>query len=65
VRAIFLRELRENFKWAVVIFGVFGVLIYLLEIREARPTLLFHICDAGISIIPVALAGLVMGLAQR
>ena len=64
MKAIFLRELRENLKWAVVIFGVFSVLIYLSEIREARPNLLFHICDPGVSIIPTALAGLLMGLAQ-
>jgi hypothetical protein len=64
MRAIFFKELRENAKWALVIFGVFSAVIYLGEIREARPNFFFHLLDPGVTMIPFAVAGLLMGLAQ-
>src|SRR5438128_1619291 len=64
MKAIFLKELRENAKWALVIFGVFSVVLYFGEIREARPNFFFHLNDPGVTMIPFAVAGLLIGLAQ-
>jgi hypothetical protein len=64
VIAIFVKEVRESFKWAAAIFAVLCVLIYFGEIREARSNFFFHIADPGVTLIPAALAGLVMGIAQ-
>jgi len=58
---MFLKELRENFKWATIICGVLGVLTY-SQIRSGDPLLLSQLSDRVIWV--AAVAGLVMGLVQ-
>src|SRR6266404_2840832 len=60
--AIFLRELRENAKWAGMIFGVFCALIF-LRAWHAGPNFLLNLPDP-MTLIYAPLAGLVMGFAQ-
>src|SRR5215475_8489354 len=62
MKFILLKELRENAKWALLIFGSFGLLV-LLAVRTGDPFILNHLVqDRTIYIFP--LAGLLMGVAQ-
>lgn len=60
--AVFLRELRENAKWAAVIALVVGTLVYSL-VRKHAPYLLFELADAPM-VVFAPLAGLAMGVLQ-
>ena len=60
--AIFLRELRENLKWAIVICGVMLVIVC-HELRGAGPMFLFQFPRPN-TIIAGPLAGLLMGIVQ-
>ncbi len=60
--AIFFRELRENAKWAAMIFGVFCVLIFLRAWHTGPFYLLFLAQD--ITLVYAPIAGLAMGIAQ-
>jgi hypothetical protein len=59
---IFMRELRENFKWAAVICLVlFAIVVH--EVHNSTPLLLFEL--SGQSLIFIApIAGLLLGVAQ-
>jgi hypothetical protein len=59
---IFLRELRENLKWAAVICGVLSLLVY-NKMRGADPLLLFSL-PLSSTIFFAPLAGLLMGVVQ-
>ena len=59
---VFLRELRENAKWAAVICGVLLVLC-VHEIRNPSPVLLYELANQTTPVMG-ALAGLLMGLVQ-
>jgi hypothetical protein len=59
---IFLKELRENLKWAALIFGVLLVMIW-HEIRDPEPLLLFHLAN-NYTLFVAPLAGLLMGVVQ-
>jgi hypothetical protein len=60
---LFLKELRENLKWAGVIFGVIGVMIY-WNIRRASPILLQVQLPQPTTTLFGAMAGLLMGFVQ-
>ena len=59
---IFLKELRENLKWAAVIFGVLAVM-FAHEMRDADPLLLFRISGQDMVFL-APLAGLLLGVVQ-
>lgn len=59
--AIFLKELRENAKWALVIFALMLFRVY-LELRDPSANLLFHMQQWTVWVTP--LAGLLMGVVQ-
>jgi hypothetical protein len=59
---IFLKELRENLKWAGLIFGVLMV-FFLHEIRDAEAAFLFDFAGHYM-ILAAPLAGLLMGIVQ-
>ena len=59
---IFLKELRENIKWAGVVFGVLMV-FFLHEIRDAEAGFLFQFAH-HYTIFIAPLAGLLMGVVQ-
>ena len=59
---MFLKELRENVKWAAVIFGMVLVMIW-HEIRDPEPLLLFHLATSY-TVFAAPLAGLLMGVVQ-
>ena len=59
---VFLRELRENLKWAVVICGVMLVMVC-HDIRNAGPMFLF-VFPQPHTILGAPLAGLLMGIVQ-
>ena len=58
--SVFLRELRENLKWGLVIFGV-AMVIVVHDLRNAEPLVLFRFLEF-LWLAP--LAGLVMGAVQ-
>jgi hypothetical protein len=58
--SVFLRELRENLKWGMVIFGVTMVIV-VHELRDAEPMLMFRFLEF-LWLAP--LAGLLMGAVQ-
>lgn len=58
--SVFLRELRENLKWGLVIFGV-AMVIVVHDLRNAEPLVLFRFLEY-LWLAP--LAGLVMGAVQ-
>jgi ribosomal protein L37E len=60
--AVFLRELRENLKWAAVICGVLLVFV-VHEIRDTGPQFLFDFPNKHTLFI-APLAGLLMGIVQ-
>jgi hypothetical protein len=59
---IFLKELRENLKWAALILGVLLVMVW-HEIRDPEPLLLYHLAN-NFTVFPAPLAGLLMGVVQ-
>ena len=59
---IFLKELRENLKWAALIAGVLLVMIW-HEIRNPEPLLLYHLAN-HYTVFVAPLAGLLMGVVQ-
>jgi hypothetical protein len=59
---IFFKELHENAKWALLIFGALCLLV-LLEIRTGNPFILNHLAQER-TIFFAPLAGLLMGVAQ-
>jgi hypothetical protein len=64
VKAIFFKELRENLKWAVGIFLIFGAIIY-LQIRVPNPNFLFVVArPLGPILLTVVIFGALLGLAQ-
>jgi hypothetical protein len=62
MKAMFVKELRENAKWAAAIAGVFGVIV-LLEIRKGNPFLLNQLAQQKL-VYFAPLAGFLMGVAQ-
>jgi hypothetical protein len=63
MKTVFLKELRENFKWAAVIFGVIGVMVY-WNVKHAGPYLLQSQLTNPITLLFGALAGLLLGFVQ-
>src|SRR5437763_9604545 len=61
--AVFLKELRENLKWAAVICGVIGVMVY-WNVRRATPSLLQIQLPQPTTTLFGAMAGLLMGFVQ-
>ncbi len=59
---VFLKELRENLKWATVIFGVMILTVGSL-MRQHNPQLLFQLSEPPVLFF-VPLAGLLMGVVQ-
>jgi hypothetical protein len=59
---IFRKELRENLKWAGVIFGVLAVM-FAHEMRDANPLLLYRLSGQDMVWL-VPLAGLLLGVVQ-
>lgn len=59
---IFLKELRENAKWAALIFGALLVIVY-FQVRATRPDLLFELAQPP-QIVYAALAGVLLGFMQ-
>src|SRR6185312_14009451 len=59
---VFLKELRENAKWAGVIFGVITLTVFSL-MRRAGANLLFDLADPPLLVF-VPMAGLLMGVVQ-
>jgi hypothetical protein len=62
MKIIFLKELRENAKWALLIFGAFNLLI-LFAIRTGNPFIVNHLAQER-TLLLAPLAGLLMGIAQ-
>lgn len=60
--AIFLKELRENAKWAALIFGAFLVVVY-FQVRAAPAYLMLALAEPPQPVF-APLAGLLMGLMQ-
>ncbi|HSZ57768.1 MAG TPA: hypothetical protein VK797_19045, partial [Tepidisphaeraceae bacterium] len=60
--AIFLKELRENARWAALIFGAFLVVVY-FQVRSAPAYLMFELAQPPQTVF-APLAGLLMGLVQ-
>src|SRR5687767_15368953 len=60
--AVFLKELRENLKWAAVICGVLSLLVY-NKMRGGDPLLMFSL-PLSSTIFFAPLAGLLMGVVQ-
>ena len=60
--AIFLKEVRENVKWALLIGCAFGLLI-LLEIGKASPFIIYQLGQQR-TLFFAPLAGLILGIAQ-
>lgn len=60
--AVFMRELRENLKWAAVIFGLMLVIV-IHELRDAEMMLMFHLSGAWLLWV-APMAGLLMGAVQ-
>src|SRR6186713_1836583 len=60
--AVFLKELRENLKWAAVICAVVGVIVY-WHLRRATPRLL-QADLPPMTVLFGAMAGLLMGFVQ-
>jgi len=60
--AIFMKEVRENLKWAGVIFGVLCLCIY-SRMREPSPFFLLQLPEPFLT-LGAPLAGLLLGLAQ-
>src|SRR4051812_43717851 len=63
MKTVFLKELRENLKWAVVIFGVIGVMVY-WNVKHAGPLLLQAQLTNPITLLFCPLAGLLLGFVQ-
>ncbi len=63
MKAMFLKELRENLKWGLLILGFF-VLSVTGWIHEAGSNLLFDLVRPETTGIPFAVVGLAMGLLQ-
>ncbi len=63
MKALFLKELRENLKWGLLVLGFF-VLSVAGWIHEAGSNLLFDIVRPETTGIPFAVVGLAMGLLQ-
>lgn len=59
---VFLRELRENLKWAAAICGMLLVMI-IHEIRDAEPMLMYELAQRY-TLLLAPLAGLLMGVVQ-
>ncbi|HEX4795754.1 MAG TPA: ABC transporter permease [Humisphaera sp.] len=59
---MFRKELRENAKWAMLIFGIILLSIYPL-MRRHDPLLMFELADAPFAYF-MPIAGLLLGLAQ-
>jgi hypothetical protein len=59
---VFLKELRENLKWAGVVTGAL-IIFFLHEIRDAEPAFLFQFAH-HYTIFIAPLAGLLMGIVQ-
>jgi hypothetical protein len=59
---VFLRELRENLKWAAVIF--LALLVFIVhELRDAEPMMMFELAQRYTTLM-APLAGLLMGIVQ-
>jgi len=63
VKTMFLKELRENFKWGLLIFGFFCLSVT-GWIHEAGPQLLFDMTRLETTGVPIAIIGLAMGILQ-
>jgi hypothetical protein len=61
MNTVFLKELRENAKWALVIFVAALAKVY-LQVRDAPPNLMFSMQQWTIWVAPIA--GLLMGVVQ-
>ncbi|HEY2584804.1 MAG TPA: hypothetical protein VGI81_03440 [Tepidisphaeraceae bacterium] len=59
---VFLRELRENLKWAAMIFA--GLLVFVIhELRDAGPMVMFELAQRYTTLL-APIAGLLMGVVQ-
>jgi len=62
MKAVFLRELRENAKWAGAIFVVILIVVYSL-IRRRSPNLMYALAEPPMLVF-APLAGLLLGVVQ-
>ncbi len=63
MKAMFLKELRENLKWGLLILGFFCLSVA-GWIHEAGPNLLFDMVRPETTGVPLAVVGLALGLLQ-